>query len=289
MKRLPIYLFILVLALSACASFAAPENVTVETLVAQTVAALPKIPTITLPPTATFTPTSIPPAEITVTPALPVGVPGADCVPSTTERILARVSRVVDGDTIEVGFNNLTYTVRYIGVDAPDPGPTNVLVSGASVQLNKSLVSGQVVLLVKDVTDMDSFGRLLRYVFVGNAFINYELLRLGGGVALPVPPDIACQLVFTAAENEAKLGVIGVWAPTPLPTKTATRTPTVTPLWTATPTLVPACDCEGPPLTCNSFRNQESAQACFNYCVATGFGDIFNLDKNKNGKACEGF
>lgn len=289
MKRLPVYLFTLAVVLAACSYPATPENVPLETRVAQTVAALPGIATITLPPTATFTPTSLPPVEITVTPALPVGVPGADCVPANTERTLARVSRVVDGDTIEVVINNLTYTVRYIGVDAPDPGPTNVLVAGASVQLNKALVGGQVVLLVKDVTDMDSSGQLLRYVYMGNAFINYELLRLGGGVAQVVPPDISCALVFSAAENEAKLGFIGVWAPTPLPTKTATLTPTVTPPVTATPTLVPACDCDGPPLTCNSFRNQQSAQACFEYCMATGYGDIFNLDKNKNGKACEGF
>lgn len=289
MKRIPIYLFIIVLLLSACAPTAPQAIVPVETLVAQTVAALPKIATPSPFPSATFTNTPIPPPEISPTPGLPLGVPGADCVPTNTERTQARVARVVDGDTIEVVYGNVTHTVRYIGMDAPEPNPSNMLVAGAALQLNKALVGGQVVLLVKDTSDMDSAGRLLRYVFVGSAFVNYALLRQGGGVALVEAPDTACETVFAAAENEAKAAVIGVWAPTPLPTNTATRTPTATPNVTATPTLVPACNCTGPVLSCNSFRDQPSAQACFNYCKATGFGDIFGLDNNNNGIACEGF
>jgi hypothetical protein len=41
-------------------------------------------------------------------------------------------------------------------------------------------------------------------------------------------------------------------------------------------------------LSCNSFPNQYQAQVCFEFCRNQGYGDIFGLDKNGNGRACEG-
>lgn len=47
------------------------------------------------------------------------------------------------------------------------------------------------------------------------------------------------------------------------------------------------CSCSGDSLNCKDFSSQSSAQACFNYCVSQGRGDIHNLDGDANGLACE--
>ena len=47
------------------------------------------------------------------------------------------------------------------------------------------------------------------------------------------------------------------------------------------------CSCTGDTLNCKDFSSQSSAQACFNFCVAQGAGDIHGLDANNDGLACE--
>jgi hypothetical protein len=76
--------------------------------------------------------------------------------------------------------------------------------------------------------------------------------------------------------------------PTRTVTRTLTRTVTRTPTRTATKTNAPAvCNCTGPDLNCTHFGTHAAAQACFNYCVSQGYGDIFSLDSDGDGLACE--
>ena len=55
------------------------------------------------------------------------------------------------------------------------------------------------------------------------------------------------------------------------------------------PTAVPAevCDCSGDLLNCGDFATHDQAQACYEYCIAQGRGDIHGLDGNNDGDACE--
>lgn len=56
------------------------------------------------------------------------------------------------------------------------------------------------------------------------------------------------------------------------------------------PTLPPqsaVCSCSGDTLNCGDFSSHSSAQACFNYCISQGRGDIHRLDGNNDGTACE--
>jgi hypothetical protein len=68
---------------------------------------------------------------------------------------------------------------------------------------------------------------------------------------------------------------------------------TNTPFSLATqPALPPqsaACSCSGDTLNCDDFNPQTEAQACMDYCIAQGAGDIHHLDNNNNGIACEDF
>lgn len=77
--------------------------------------------------------------------------------------------------------------------------------------------------------------------------------------------------------------------PTATGTATDTATPTNTPTATATATEVVQgpCPCDSDSRNCSDFDTQPEAQACMDFCVSQGQGDIHNLDGNANGEACE--
>ncbi len=136
-------------------------------------------------------------------------VTGFDCVPQNTLRQYAQLVRVIDGDTIEVEMDGEQYRVRYIGVDTPERDEP--FYSEAS-EANQAYLSGEYLLLVKDVSETDRYGRLLRYVFAGeDRFVNYELVREGYATSLTYPPDVACADFFLDAQIEARDQGRGFW------------------------------------------------------------------------------
>jgi micrococcal nuclease len=81
---------------------------------------------------------------------------------------------------------------------------------------NKELVEGKTVRLEKDISERDKYGRLLRYVFIGDIFINLELVKQGFAYADTVPPDIKYQDLFLKAQQSARSAKIGLWRACPL-------------------------------------------------------------------------
>lgn len=140
-----------------------------------------------------------------------IHAPGADCLPPNPIEV-AIVSSIVDGDTIHVQMNGQEYKVRYIGIDAPETGTGNQASIAAAA--NSAMTNGQTVMMVKDQSETDSFGRLLRYVIAGNGFVNYELVRQGYASAKDYPPDSACAHTLAAAMQEASSNHLGLWSPT---------------------------------------------------------------------------
>lgn len=125
----------------------------------------------------------------------------------------ATVVDVVDGDTIKVNLNGQVYSVRYIGMDTPEMTfGKNEPFAHEAYEFNKSLVQGKQVLLVRDVSETDRYGRLLRYVYVDGVFVNAELVRQGFASAATFPPDVAHQAEFTALMREARENKRGMWA-----------------------------------------------------------------------------
>ncbi|MDO8452142.1 MAG: thermonuclease family protein [bacterium] len=124
-----------------------------------------------------------------------------------------KVTRVVDGDTVVISTGE---TVRYIGIDTPEtvkPGtPVQCFGKEASAK-NKELVLGKVVTLAKDVSEVDKYGRLLRYIYVDGVFINDYLIRNGFASASTYPPDVKYSNQFKEAEKEARENKRGLWAP----------------------------------------------------------------------------
>ena len=119
-----------------------------------------------------------------------------------------RVVAVTDGDTIRVMLQGQEYPVRYIGMDTPETGQPNAT---AARDKNVELVSGKTVRLEKDVSETDRYGRLLRYVWVGDMMVNAELVRQGYAQAATFPPDVKYQQKFSALQKEAQTAGRGLW------------------------------------------------------------------------------
>lgn len=125
----------------------------------------------------------------------------------------AQVSKVIDGDTIEVSLDGAVYRLRYIGIDAPEPGDASG--GQAALEANRALVQGKTVHLERDTSETDEYGRLLRYVYVGDLLVNAELVRLGLAQAKAYPPDVKYQGLFGELERQAQEAKLGLWGAPP--------------------------------------------------------------------------
>lgn len=127
----------------------------------------------------------------------------------------ARVTRVIDGDTIEVNLGGSIYKVRYIGIDTPEtvhPSQPVECFGKEASDKNSELVEGKIVRLEKDVSETDRYGRLLRYIWVGDIFVNDYLVRQGYAYASTYPPDVKYADQFAQAQTEAIENNRGLWA-----------------------------------------------------------------------------
>jgi micrococcal nuclease len=121
----------------------------------------------------------------------------------------AAVTRVIDGDTIQVSLAGAIYKVRYIGIDTPEVGKPW---ADEATEFNKELVEGKNVLLEKDISETDRYGRLLRYVYVDETFVNAELVKYGLAWAKAYAPDTKYQACFEELEAGAREAGLGMWA-----------------------------------------------------------------------------
>lgn len=135
---------------------------------------------------------------------------------SQIEREIAQVVRVIDGDTIEILLDGEIYKLRYIGMDAPEPGQW---LSDLATEANQELVEGKVVELEKDMSETDQYGRLLRYVYLGDGtMVNALLVEMGYATAVAYSPDVKYQTLLTRKQEYAQENGFGFWAPaTPTP------------------------------------------------------------------------
>ena len=133
-----------------------------------------------------------------------------------TQQEHATVLAVVDGDTIEVRMGGgRVERVRYIGIDTPETvhpsKPVQCFGKEASAK-NRELVEGREVALERDITDRDKYGRLLRYVYVSDVFVNGALVRGGYAHAYPYPPDVRYEAQFREDERLAREEGVGLWS-----------------------------------------------------------------------------
>jgi micrococcal nuclease len=127
----------------------------------------------------------------------------------------ATVLRAVDGDTILVrGAGGRTERVRYIGVDTPESVKPNTPVQcfgHEASDFNRSLVQGRKVRLVPDHEPEDKYGRSLAFVYVGDTFVNAELLRQGYARTIEIEPNTSKAEYFAGLERVAIRTNKGLW------------------------------------------------------------------------------
>jgi micrococcal nuclease len=177
------------------------------------------------------------------------------------------VSRVVDGDTIELKGGE---KVRYIGIDTPESTIKKECYGNEASEFNKNLVEGKQVRLEKDVSERDRHGRLLRYVYVLNpdnseTFVNEVLVKEGYASSYSYPPDIKNQEIFIESQREARDKKLGLWS------------------------ACPNQEVQGVSIEdkdCSDFSTQSEAQKFF---IKEGGPelDAHNLDRDDNGMVCE--
>ena len=126
----------------------------------------------------------------------------------------AEVERVVDGDTIEVNLGGGTEDVRYIGVDTPEtvkPGTPVQCFGEQASEFNHELVEGETVRLRYDRELRDVYGRLLAYVYVGETFVNAELVAGGYARTLEIEPNTSEAGLLGRLQSEASAAGRGLW------------------------------------------------------------------------------
>jgi len=147
----------------------------------------------------------------------------ACCPAPSATRIEAMCVRVIDGDTIEVLIDGGAHRVRYIGIDTPemsDPRPDVQALAEEATLVNRDLVEGKLLELLKDVSETDRYGRLLRYVWVGDTFVNAELVALGYAQVATYPPDVRYEDLFLQLQTQAQEAGLGLWANATTPSNT---------------------------------------------------------------------
>ena len=141
----------------------------------------------------------------------------------------ATVTRVIDGDTVEVTITGRVegpgagqamvgrrYDVRLLGVDTPESVKPNAPVECFGPEASTAagaLLEGQEVRLVDDVEEVDQYDRLLRYVYFGDEMANARLVANGYAHAYTYPPNVRWSTLFVQLEREARDHNRALWSP----------------------------------------------------------------------------
>ncbi len=129
------------------------------------------------------------------------------------------VSRVVDGDTIEVSVSETEkYKVRLIGINTPesvDPRkPVECFGREATEHLKQLLAQSLLSLQADDSQESeDVYGRWLRYVYLEDGSdINLQMIKDGYAYEYTYRTPYEHQAIYQAAEAEAKNKKNGLWS-----------------------------------------------------------------------------
>ncbi len=128
----------------------------------------------------------------------------SDCGPAT-----AKVTRVIDGDTIEIEGG---LRIRYLLIDTPENTSEVECYGPEATQFNRDLVEGKEVDLIYGERCTDNFGRTLAFVEIAGREVNSILVERGFACVLFIPPTGEDRRdEFEDLELRARTGDFGLW------------------------------------------------------------------------------
>lgn len=116
------------------------------------------------------------------------------------------VSEVVDGDTFKTRDGK---TIRLIGINAPEVGESYYQEAKDELE---DLIYRKKIRLERDAGNKDVYGRLLRYVYADDLFINSEMIRLGLARCEEIEPNKKYSKLFSDLENKARKARRYIWS-----------------------------------------------------------------------------
>ncbi len=138
----------------------------------------------------------------------------------------ATVVKIVDGDTIWIDGEDGNDKVRLIGIDAPEIDYYSSEKTDGDLSsefLESILTEGQTVYLQADVSDDDSYNRLLRYIWteiptdkdnedeISTKMLNAIILINGYAKAIAFEPDTRYSDLFDKLQTQAEQEKSGLW------------------------------------------------------------------------------
>ncbi|MFZ3579580.1 thermonuclease family protein [Virgibacillus sp. DJP39] len=127
----------------------------------------------------------------------------------------ATVTRVIDGDTIEISMNGKNEDVRLLLIDTPEtvhPSKPVEPFGKAASQFVKDKLTGEKVRVKVGKEERDKYGRLLAYVFINGETIQEKLLRQGLARTAYLYNDLTMLDEFHTVQSKAKNNDQGVWS-----------------------------------------------------------------------------
>lgn len=231
---------------------------------------------------------------------------------------VGQVTRVIDGDTLEVSAGGQIMKIRVIGINTPetvDPRKSVECFGEQASKEAKKILENQMVKLESDPTqsDKDKYDRYLRFVWLENGSFDYGKQMIANGYAFEYTyqTPYKYQMEYKEAQRFAEAEKKGLWAddacvvaPTPslvpsvVPTSSLKATVKPTPKPTTSPKVSPSPkptttsvksnssssggssgkSCSGPDLDCSDFATHAEAQAFFDGCGFTATNDPMKLD-----------
>lgn len=135
-------------------------------------------------------------------------------VQPTKQTIRGQVTKVIDGDTIEVKFlNEKKEKVRFLLIDSPETvGKQQPFGQEAKLYITELLLHKEVELQI-GLKERDKYGRLLAYIFIENRNIQELLLSKGlARVAYVYDPNTEFVEEYCKMERIAQEKKIGIWS-----------------------------------------------------------------------------
>ena len=139
------------------------------------------------------------------------------------------VTRIIDGDVIQLLYGGVEKRIRLIGIDAPESRIDRKALKDANMSeqdieaivemgakakayVNGLIKRGNFVTIEFDIKEMDRYGRLLCYVYLSNGkMLNEEIVKAGYANVKAIPPNVKYKNKFLNAFKYAEETKGGLW------------------------------------------------------------------------------